>query len=206
MEFDLEMYQSEWQSRTLNSAGRLETASQNTTATQLIKRMKQSQVKQFVLYLLTLIAIVLINRYISGVITTSEPGYYILLGCALYYTVLKLFLLTRLQTIRLSESVTETIRQIKVSRNYNQHLLLYAEWIYSCVLSAGVYLYLQPVFEKMLYSHPEREYIIYLVMLAYLLWTSFYAFYIKRREIRRDLKRLESLLEQLNPDHLSEIR
>ncbi|MDI9339655.1 MAG: hypothetical protein QM534_03710 [Sediminibacterium sp.] len=198
MEFDLEMYRAEWQNRTLNTVSVKVNKHLPDDAGRLIRRMKQAQVKQFVLYLITLFAIMLVDRSITGVISTSKAGYYILLGCALYYVFLKLFLLARLQTIRLSDSVTETVRKVKASRRFRQYVLMYAEWLYSSVLSVGVYLYLQPVFEKMVYTDPDREYVVYLVMLSYLAWASFYTFYIKRREIKRELQHLDSIMAQLN--------
>lgn len=198
MEFDLEMYRAEWQNRTLNTVSVKVNKHLPDDAGRLIRRMKQTQVKQFVLYLMTLFAIILVDRSITGVISTSKAGYYILLSCALYYVFLKLFLLARLQTIRLSDSVTETVRKVKASRRFRQYVLMYAEWLYSCVLSVGVYLYLQPVFEKMVYTDPDREYVVYLVMLSYLAWASFYTFYIKRREIKRELQHLDSIMAQLN--------
>lgn len=198
MEFDLEMYRAEWQNRTLNTVSVKVNKHLPDDAGRLIRRMKQTQVKQFVLYLMTLFAIILVDRSITGVISTSKAGYYILLGCALYYVFLKLFLLACLQTIRLSDSVTETVRKVKASQRFRQYVLMYAEWLYSCVLSVGVYLYLQPVFEKMVYTDPDREYVVYLVMLSYLVWASFYTFYIKRREIKRELQHLDSIMAQLN--------
>lgn len=161
--------------------------------------LKRNHLKTIILFVITAIALFLIDEIASEKIVTSSYGFGILIGCSLYYATSKSYLLYRLNAIKPTDNTLHTIKQLKSYKKMNTGLLTYGEVLYTIVLTFGVYLYLLPVFEQMLLdkSKPAMAYF-WCLGVAYICWILFYTLYIKRKRMNKDSQIIENYISDLN--------
>lgn len=167
-------------------------------ATPVLSGLKTGYTKTIFIFLLTAIAIVLIDRLNSQSISTSVNGFRILLGCALYYALSKLYLIYRLERIKPTLPVLRAIQELERYKKLNTAVLTYGELLYAIVLSIGVCLYVQalaPLLEK------ENPYVLNLVLGAYILWVAIHTLVIKRKQLQKQLSVLETYINTLQTEY-----
>lgn len=167
-------------------------------ATPVLSGLKTGYAKTIFVFMLTAIAIVLVDRLNAQSISTSVNGFRILLVCALYYALSKAYLLYRLDRIKPTLPVLQAIQELERYKKLNTVALTYGELLYAIVLSIGVYLYIQalaPLLEK------ENPYVLNLVLGAYILWVAIHTLVIKRRHLKKELFVLETYIQTLRSEH-----
>jgi hypothetical protein len=161
--------------------------------------LKINHLQTIILFVITAIALFQIDKITSEKIVTSAYGFWILIGCSLYYAISKTYLLYRLNAIKPTDNVLHTIKQLKNYKKLNTRLLTYGEVLYTIVLTFGVYLYLLPVFKQILLDKTEHT-IVYFwwIWTAYICWVLFHALYIKRKRMKKDSQIIENYINDLN--------
>ncbi len=160
--------------------------------------LKKNHYQTILTFVLTSIAIIYIDTLNAEKMITSITGFWLLLGCALYYALIKSYLLYRLNEIKPTQSVLQTIHQLERYKKLNAWMATYGEIIYLLILSLGVYLYLQPVIIKFSLEEKKINILwIYSVFGAYFLWTVIYMLVIKRRQLQKDIRLLEKFLQSI---------
>jgi hypothetical protein len=164
-------------------------------------KLKKEQLKMVFTFLFTASIIVYVDYVSSQKMETSRPGFYILLGCAIYYAATKFFLFQKLGSIDASLPVLKCIAQVEAYKKLNQFFYTYGELLYVIILSFGVYLYLQPILIHLSGLNPTK-YLEFLkfIWIAYLGWAVFNTFYLKRKCLKKETNILETYLRQLSSD------
>ncbi len=163
-----------------------------------LKKLKYDTLKNIFVFAFTGVAIFYIDKVSSEKVTTSAAGFWILMGCAIYYAAAKAYLFYKLNEIKPTLPVLTAIEKLETYKKLNTFLLTYGELIYVILLSVGVYLYLQPVFALMgINMNPKYLKFLKFIWLAYLLWAFYNTFFIKRKKLIADNKLLTTLLQSL---------
>ncbi|GEM_PF-2261914 len=166
-----------------------------------LKGLKKNHIMNIVSFIATAFAIILVDSINAQKMETSIMGFWILIGCSLYYAISKGFLLYKLNQIKVGESVLDTIQRLEAYKKLNIWLHTYGEVIYALVLGLGVYLYLRPVLDKFLLDKTGHTVLCFWwIWGAFLLWMVFYTFVIKRRRMRKDVHVLESYIQSLKSE------
>lgn len=163
----------------------------------VLAALKTGYAKTILMFVMTALVIVLVDQLSSASIRTSAAGFRILLGCALYYALTKVYLLYRLGRVKPTLPVLQAIEQLERYQKLNTVMLSYGELLYAIVLSIGVYLYIKPL---MPFFEKENPGIIPLVLGAYILWTVIYTLVIKRKQLRKELRIVEAYIQTLKHD------
>ena len=90
------------------------------SATLHLTELKNGQLKMIITFIITAAAIIYIDFVSSQKIETSRTGFYILLGCTIYYTALQYFLFKKLSAVDPALPVLESIQQIENYKKLNQ--------------------------------------------------------------------------------------
>ena len=167
-------------------------------ATHEIEVLKKKNFKQYFLFLATAVAITFIHSVSSKTIETSKLGFGILLGCSLYYAVSKVYLNQKLSKIKPTQSVKENIQFVLQYSKLATLFSIYLEFIYTIVLSIGVYLYMQPIIDMNSTSESYFPLLAKLVWILYLIWAFIYTFIIKRKAFVKEQKILTEIIRKLN--------
>lgn len=154
----------------------------------------KNHVQTVLTFIVTTIAIIYIDTINAQKLATSAYGFWILIGCSLYYALSKIFLLHRLTKIKLTTSVLHTIKQLEAYKKLNIWMHTYGEIIYVLVLGFGVYLYLRPVFDKFLVDK------FWWIWGCYIAWTIVYTFVIKHRRMKKDVAILEKYIQSIKSE------
>lgn len=172
-----------------------------TNASNSLGQLKKDQMKMLATFILNAAAIIYIDFVSGQKIETSRPGFYILLGCTIYYASLQFFLFKKLNAINPSLPVVASIKQLENYKKINQFFQIYGELIYVIVLSFGVYLYIQPILLHLSNGAPSKylEYFKF-IWFAYLAWAFVNTFYIKRKRLKKETAILEKYINQLGKE------
>lgn len=163
--------------------------------------LKKNHLRNIMVFIITTIAIVFIDDINSRKFETSDLGFWILIGCSIYYVLSKAYLLYKLNQIIPDKTVLDTIQKLEDYKKLNIWLHTYGEIIYSLVLSVGVYLYLRPVLDKFLLDKTGYTILCFWwIWAACILWMLIHIFYIKRRRMKKDIQVLENYRMSLKPD------
>ncbi len=163
-----------------------------------IALLKRDHLKTIISFGLTAIAIVYIDRISAQKLETSAYGFWILIGCSLYYALSKTYLLYRLNNIKSTENVLHTIKQLERYKKLNIWMHTYGEVSYVLVLGFGVYLYLRPVLDKFLLDKTGKTILCFWwVWGACIAWMLFYTFVVKRKRMRKDVSILEKHIQSI---------
>lgn len=166
-----------------------------------LSQLKKNHIQNIITLLSTAIALVIINKINSQKMETSAWGLTILISCAIYYALSKTYLLHRLNAIKPTNSVLDTIIQLERYKKLNSFMHTYGEVVYILVLSGGVYLYLRPVLDKFLLDTTGRTILCFWwIWGALIVWMLFYTFVIKRKRMKKDIIILEGYLQSLKAD------
>ncbi len=163
----------------------------------VLSALKTGYVRTCVVFVLTAVAIVVVDKLSPPTVTTSAEGFRILLGCALYYALSNVYLLYRLGRIKPTLPVLQAIEQLERHKKLTIRMLTYGELFYTVVLSAGVYLYVQALMPLLEKEHPL---VIPCVLSAYILWAACYTLLIRRRHLRKELRVLETYMQTLKSE------
>ncbi len=163
--------------------------------------LKRDHLKTIISFVLTAIAIIYIDKVSAQKLETSAYGFWILIGCSLYYAMSKTYLLYRLNAIKSTENVLQTIKRLENYKKLNIWMHTYGEVGYAMVLASGVYLYLRPVLDKFLLDKTGKTILCFWwVWGACLAWMICYTFIIKRRRMKKDVEILEKYIESIKSE------
>nr|WP_315152235.1 hypothetical protein [uncultured Flavobacterium sp.] len=166
-----------------------------------IALLKKNHLKTIIVFIITAIAIIYIDRINAEKMVTSDYGFWILIGCSLYYALSKTYLLYRLNKVKPTQSVLQTIEQLEDYKKRNIWMHTYGEVLYVLVLGFGVYLYLRPVLDKFLLDKTGRTILCFWwVWGACIVWMIFYTFFIKRRRMKKDVAILEKYIQSIKSE------
>lgn len=166
-----------------------------------ISLLKRNHLKTIITFIITTIALVFIDKLNSEKLETSAYGFWILMGCSLYYALSKTYLFYRLTKIKPTQTVLQTIKQSESYKKLNIWMHTYGEVLYVLVLGLGVYLYLRPVLDKFLLDKTGRT-----ILCFWWVWGTcivgmiFYAFFIKRRRMKKDVAILEKYMQSIKSE------
>lgn len=164
-----------------------------------LRRLKFFQLKTMVVFVLTAAAIIGIDVINSTAIETSRAGFWILLGCALYYAATRYYLYQKLNAVDASLPVLAAVAALQKYERLNRFFHTWGELLYVAALSVGVYLYLQPVLVHTAsgqYLHGAKW-----IGIAYLLWVAYYSFVVKQRRWKKETAMLDKYIAQLQAPH-----
>jgi hypothetical protein len=166
-----------------------------------IALLKKNHLKTIIVFIITAIAIICIDRINAEKMVTSDYGFWILIGCSLYYALSKTYLLYRLNKVKPTQSVLQTIEQLEDYKKLNIWMHTYGEVLYVLVLGFGVYLYLRPVLDKFLLDKTGRTILCFWwVWGACIVWMIFYTFVVKRRRMKKDVAILEKYIQSIKSE------
>lgn len=185
IDMNLNDIKSLYQQKTLRVSVSVQTV--QTRAHEELRQVGLRHVKSVVLFVLTALALVAIDRVNATTLTTSGTGLTLLVGCAGYYAFSRLYLWRRLRGIDTTASVHDAIRRLSAYQRLNIWMHTWGEVWYTFVLMAGVYIYLQPVMAQYL-QHAGGHGPLYLAMIlaAWGVWVVVHVFVIKQKYLRRD--------------------
>jgi divalent metal cation (Fe/Co/Zn/Cd) transporter len=155
------------------------------------RKAKRHQLVQSILYFSTFIALLIIDYVNRKVIEVSFPGLVILLACTLFYAVIKLWLFHVLHHIALTESTTVLLKKLERYKRINRYVLREGNFIYSIILTLGVYLYAWPLLQHVGVA------LLVTVGVLYVAWAAFNTFYLKKREAKQEEQRIHELIEAI---------
>ncbi len=163
--------------------------------------LRKNHILNIATFIATAFAVLIIDHVNSQKMETSAYGFWILIGCALYYTLSKMYLLYKLNRIKLNKPVLETIQRLEAYKKLNIWFHTYGEVLYALVLSVGIYLYLRPVLDKLLLDKTGGAVLCFWwIWGGCFLWMLFYTFIIKRRRMRKDILVLENYIQSLKSE------
>lgn len=163
-----------------------------------LKKLKYDNLKNIIVFILTAVAIFYIDKVSLQKILTSSLGFWLLMGCAVYYALAKAFFYFKLNQIKPTLPVLIAIERLETYKKLNTFFLTYGEIIYVIILSLGVYLYLQPVLVLMdVNMKPKYLKFLKFIWLGYLLWAFYNTFFIKRKKMVADNKIISNVLQSL---------
>lgn len=166
-----------------------------------IALLKKNHLTTIIVFIITAIAILYIDSLNAQKLVTSDSGFWILIGCSVYYALSKTYLLYRLNKVRPTHSVLQTIEQLEDYKKLNIWMHTYGEVLYGLVLGFGVYLYLRPVLDKFLLDKTGRTILCFWwVWGACIVWMIFYTFVIKRRRMKKDVAILEKYIQSIKSE------
>lgn len=166
-----------------------------------IALLKKNHLKTIIVFIITAIAIIYIDRINAEKMVTSDYGFWILIVCSLYYALSKTYLLYSLNKVKPTQSVLQTIEQLEDYKKRNIWMHTYGEVLYVLVLGFGVYLYLRPVLDKFLLDKTGRTILCFWwVWGACIVWMIFYTFFIKRRRMKKDVAILEKYIQSIKSE------
>lgn len=166
-----------------------------------IALLKKNHLKTIITFIITAVAIVYIDRINAQKLDTSDYGFWILIGCSLYYALSKTYLLYRLNKIKPTQSVLQAIEQLEGYKKLNIWMHTYGEVLYVLVLGFGVYLYLRPVLDKFLLDKTGRTILCFWwIWGAFIVWMIIYTFVIKRRRMKKDVNILEKYIQSIKSE------
>lgn len=160
--------------------------------------LKKNHLKTIITFIITAIAIVVIDNINAQKVNTSRFGFWILIGCSLYYALSKTYLLYRLNKINPTQSVLQTITQLESYKKTNIWMHTYGEILYVLVLSFGVYFYLRPVLDRFLLDKTGHTILCFWwVWGACIVWMILYTFVIKRKRMKKDVAILDKYIQSI---------
>lgn len=163
-----------------------------------LKKLKKIQLKTVFIFLITAGVIIYADVVSSEKFNTSVPGFWILLGCSLYYAATKLYLFRKLHSIDPGLPALTVIGQLEGYEKQNTFLQTYAQFIYVIILSIGVYLYLLPLIEFMSDRiSPKSLKFLKWIWFAYLAWVFVHTFFIRRKRLQAESTVLEGYIHSL---------
>lgn len=160
--------------------------------------LKKNHIVNIATFIITAFAILMINHINSQKMETSDLGFWILIGCSLYYALSKAYLLHKLNQIKPGEAVLTAIQRLEAYKKLNIWFHTYGEVSYALVLGLGIYLYLRPVLDKFLLDKTGRTVLCFWwIWGACIIWMLIYTFVIKRKRMRKDIDLLEAYIQTL---------
>lgn len=163
--------------------------------------LKKNHIINIATFLITAFAILFIDHINAQKMKTSSLGFWILIGCSVYYALSKAYLLYRLSHIKSTEPVLQSIQKLEAYKKLNIWFHTYGEVMYNLVLGFGVYLYLRPVLDKFLLDKTGRTILCFwYIWVTLILWMLFHTFFIKRRRMKKDVRILEDYITSLESD------
>lgn len=165
---------------------------------QVLAFLKTGHIQTMIVFFVTAFAIVFIDKLSSEKIKTSSFGFWLLLCCALYYAFSKAYLLHRLNRVKPTQPVFQTIALLEQYKKLNVLVQTYGELLYAIVLSAGVYLYIQPIVPFLQKEHP---YVMESVLGVYILWVCVYSLFFKRKKLKTELQILDTYIQTLKSEN-----
>ncbi|WP_294675219.1 hypothetical protein [uncultured Fluviicola sp.] len=167
-----------------------------------LSELKKNHTKNIALFLTTACLLVFIDRVNAEKMETSLLGLILLVSCSLYYAASKSFLLYRLKSIRSTDNTLDVLGRLERYERLNSFMHTYGEILYVAVLSMGVYLYLQPVFETIL-KEQIRNYplVFWGVWGAFLIWVVIHTLVVKRIRLKKELQILANYRQSLQSEN-----
>lgn len=166
-----------------------------------ILKLRRNHIANIITFLSTAFVLIVIDKINSVKMETSASGLFILMTCSVYYALSKTYLLFRLNAIKPTHSVLQTIEKLEQYKKLNSFIHTYGEMMYTLVLSVGIYLYINPVMDIILLNNREEAIIwIWSIWGGLIVWLLFYNFVIKRRRMRSDIRMIENYLQALKTD------
>lgn len=166
-----------------------------------IALLKKNHLKTIITFIITAIALVYIDKINSEKFATSACGFWVLIGCSLYYSFSKTYLFYRLNKIKPTQTVLQTIRELESYKKLNIWMHTYGEVLYILVLGFGVYLYLRPVLDTFLLDKTGHTILCFWwIWAACIAWMIFYTFVFKRRRMKKDLAVLEKYIQAIKSE------
>lgn len=163
-----------------------------------LKKLKDAHVRTVFTFIVTAAAIWYIDHVSAVKLATSVSGFWMLMGCALYYAARGLFLLRQLNHISPAQSALKVMEQLGSYKKLNSFLSTYGEIVYVVVLSIGVYLYIMPILSFMNYAIPLKYvHLLKLVWVIYIGWVLLHTFYFKRGRLKAETAIIENYLQSL---------
>ncbi len=166
-----------------------------------LRALKKNHIVNIAAFIITAFAILLIDHINSQKMETSNFGFWILIGCSLYYGLSKAYLLYKLNQVQPGETVLDAIQKLETYKKLNIWFHTYGEVIYALVLGLGIYLYLRPVLDKFLLDKTGRTVLCFWwIWGACIIWMFVHTFFIKRRRMKKDVNILEDYVQSLKSD------
>lgn len=166
-----------------------------------LQALKKNHIVNIVTFIITAFAILFIDHINAQKMETSVLGFWILIGCSLYYALSKAYLLYRLNQVKPGETVLNAIQKLEAYKKMNIWFHTYGEVIYALILGFGIYLYLRPVLDKFLLDKTGRTILCFWwIWGACILWMLIYTFVIKRRRMKKDVRVLENFIHSLKSE------
>lgn len=163
-----------------------------------LKKLKNAHIKTVFTFIATAAAICYIDHVSAAKLPMSVSGFWILVGCALYYAASRLYLLRQLNSISPAQPALTVMEQLVSYKKLNGFLSIYGEIVYVLILSIGVYLYVMPILLFMDKSF-SNNYIngVKLIWFMYIGWVLLHTFYFKRRRLKAETAIIENYLQSL---------
>lgn len=166
-----------------------------------LQQLKKNHFTNIATFIVTALAIVIIDNINAQKMQTSAYGFWILIGCAVYYALSKAYLLHKLNQIKPTATILQTIQKLETYKKLNIWFHTYGEVMYALVLGLGVYLYLRPVLDKFLLDKTGRTILCFWYIWGTLiLWMLIHTFFIKRRRMKKEVRILETYIEVLKSE------
>lgn len=167
-----------------------------------LSELKKNHTKNIALFLATACVLIFIDRVNAEKMETSLFGLILLVSCSLYYAASKSFLLYRLKSIRSTDNTLNVLGRLEKYERLNVFMHTYGEILYVSVLSMGVYLYLQPVFETVLLEQIQNyPFVIWGTWGAFLIWVVIHTLVVKRIRLKKELQILENYRQSLQSEN-----
>lgn len=163
-----------------------------------LKKLKNAHIKTVFTFIATAAAICYIDHVSAAKLPISVSGFWILVGCALYYAASRLYLLRQLNSISPAQPALTVMEQLVSYKKLNGFLSIYGEIMYVLILSIGVYLYVMPILLFM-YKTLPLNYVkwLQLIWVMYIGWVLIHTFYFKRRRLKAETAIIENYLQSL---------
>ncbi len=163
-----------------------------------LKKLKDAHVKTVFTFVATAAAIWYVDYVSAAKLATSASGFWILVGCALYYAASRLYLIRQLNAISPAQPALKVMEQLGSYKKLNSFLATYGEILYVVILSIGVYLYLMPILLYMTNSIPLKYiHLLKFVWFIYIGWVLLHTFYFKRKRLKSETAIIENYLQSL---------
>lgn len=163
--------------------------------------LKKNHFITIITFLITVIALSVIDKINSQQIAVSAAGFWILICCSLYYACSKSYMLYRLNKIKPAQSVLHAVGELENYKKLNIWMHTYGEVLYVLAVCCGVYLYLRPVLDKFLLDKTGRTiFCFWWVWSACIAWMIVYTFVIKRRRMKKETKLLEKYVKAIKSE------
>ncbi len=163
-----------------------------------LKKLKNAHLKTLFTYMASTVAVWYVDYVSATKLQTSATGFWLLIGCALYYAASRWYLLRQLNAISPAQTALKLIEQLGAYKKLNRFMATYGEMLYVVILSIGVYLYLMPILLYMSNSIPLKYiHLLKFVWFFYIGWALLHTFYSKRKKLSEETAIIDNYLQQL---------